>query len=76
VVEEPPVTPLTCQVIAELEVPVTVAVNCAVAPMRVWGTPVTEIAAGFGVLEVVLLPEQPKVNRRPVMGVIRSRRGA
>ena len=66
-------TPLTCQVTAKLEDPVIVAVNCAVVPMRVWGTPVTETTAGFGVLE---LPEQPKVSRRPVMGEIRSRRGA
>jgi hypothetical protein len=29
-VESPPVTPLTCQVTAVLEVPVTVAVNCCV----------------------------------------------
>ena len=62
---EPPVTPLTCQVTGELEVPVTVAVNCAVVPMRVWVTPVTETTAGagVGVLELVLLPEQPKVSR-------------
>jgi hypothetical protein len=28
----PPATPLTCQVTAVLDVPVTVAVNCSVAP--------------------------------------------
>jgi hypothetical protein len=42
VVEDPPVTPFTCQETVGLAVPVTIAVNCVVALRRVDEAPETE----------------------------------
>src|SRR5271156_91158 len=67
---DPPVTPFTCQVTAVLVPPVTVAVNCAVPPMRVCAAPATVTVVGVAgavCVECVLLPPHPaKANNKPV----------
>ena len=73
VAADPLATPLTCQVTAVLVPPVTVAVNCAVPPMRVCAAPATVTMAGVtgavGV-ECELFPPHPlKTNKKPVARV-------
>ena len=68
----PLVTPLTCQVTAVLVPPVTVAVNCAVPPMRVCAAPATVTVAGVaGAVLVgdVLLPPHPLKKKKAVAQV-------
>jgi hypothetical protein len=68
VAAEPPVTPFTCQVTAWLVVPVTVAVNCVVAPRRVEAAPATmTLIEGVEPPEVAppeLQPDSQPVERR------------
>jgi len=58
-VESPPVTPFTCQVTAVLEVFVTVAVNCCVAPVCTVGVsgPIVTTIGGGGVTVTVAVSD-------------------
>jgi len=70
VAEEPPFTPLTCQVTALLEALVTVAVNCVVLPRRVWPAPATLTVETFvlelGGVEVIWLVVLVTPTEHPV----------
>src|ERR1700722_16552669 len=68
VTAEPPGTPLTCQVTAVLVPPLTVAINCAVPPMRIWEAPaIVTVLVGGGWIVPLSIPEQPpRITRRLV----------
>jgi hypothetical protein len=71
----PPATPLTLQVTDVFEVPVTAAVNCAVAELRtvaVAGLTVTVISGGVTVVELVEVAAAGAVPPQDVIKVVKT----